>query len=569
MDLSLLLPFLVHVALMAIGVGVLFRWGRRRVGIDSVCAVCEYNLTGLDRSGRCPECGMELATSDAVLIGYRRRRRLLVVAVAVAVLAVMGEAGLRVTRWSSSEYARLMPTSWLVERVTSQAVTPRRDPYWDELLARVARGRAGESNERHLMSLILSRQAGAANLATPWYWGQLLDALASRASITDEEIDQSLRNMLVVKLETRPAIRVGGYLTIREKVSFDPTLAQGLRNQLWMSVQAVDLRLGDIPIGDSGPPSTQFVTEHSHYKGGLGHREDLRSIPVGETRLRCEYSIAVVGLRRTRANPLIVPVVVEKPITIVPADHWVDTVERNPELQPEVVAAILTRTPEGDPAAYLKIKPGTVGICADVILIDANGRRPIGTVLITPNASPAKTLHKVALPSERAPLEFVPPAKVELVPNPRHGDRQYVRTSVFWGETIVVADEKVWNAYQPNVINDRELELRVVKAIKVRVRRLSGGKSVTLSFESSGTPVPLAFEPVVSCNGMSVSLRSPTIIKASEPGGMSFGSIEFPRAVGDHCTVALRPDPFYELSYPELSPPWGREIVFERVPIEP
>ena len=82
--------------------GIVILWGMPTL-VDQHCRKCDYDLTGLQRAGRCPECGEAYdadggyglrRTTDGIARGERLARRLRTLAFVAAVLVLLTCSGI-------------------------------------------------------------------------------------------------------------------------------------------------------------------------------------------------------------------------------------------------------------------------------------------------------------------------------------------------------------------------------------------------------------------------------------------------------------------------------------------
>ena len=117
----------------------------RRVDDHPLCRRCRFDLTGRPTSSdRCPECGSDLGTPRAMVVGHRRRRRgLLAGGVALLVLTVGVGGVLGWGRANQVNWLTYAPVRYLLHEATS-ADPARRTPALAELSARAARLTPGQ-----------------------------------------------------------------------------------------------------------------------------------------------------------------------------------------------------------------------------------------------------------------------------------------------------------------------------------------------------------------------------------------------------------------------------------------
>jgi hypothetical protein len=147
--------------------------GLRGVRTDDhpLCRRCRFDLTGrAPGSTRCPECGGNLSSSLAIVVGHRRRRRgplvagLAIVLPSLLVLGLLGWRAAANVDWRSTE-----PT-WLLLRQAGSA-----DATWRTPALREVNRRVGQFDTGRWDAVVAAATAYEADANRPWdtMWGNL------------------------------------------------------------------------------------------------------------------------------------------------------------------------------------------------------------------------------------------------------------------------------------------------------------------------------------------------------------------------------------------------------------
>jgi len=167
--------------------------------------------------------------------------------------------------------------------------------------------------------------------------------------------------------------------------------------------------------------------------------------------------------------------------------------------------------------------------------------------------------------------KFTGVVDIHLRPDQAVADSQ--RTlGTYWGEEIVLKDVQVDAPYDPPFNRDESVRAAVVKAIQVpKIERMSAVNMLSVNTTYIGSPVKLAFQEILSWNGHEVVVNpyggyvSPN---ANQGWGTSCDDVD-PLHQASECNVIFRPNPEWEKSSPDLTPPWGGEVVLHHVKIAP
>jgi hypothetical protein len=184
---ELLTPSLLAPPALALLLVALALVGRRRVDDHPLCRRCGFDLTGAPAgSGRCAECGADLAARRAVRIGHRRRRRGVLLAGSVLLLAAGAPLAMTTAgRLNEVDWARHKPGSWLVREAKGSDAAAR-DAALAELLRRIDARTIADGGLQALVEHALARQA---DLTRPWLhtWGRVVERGRATGRVSDEQ----------------------------------------------------------------------------------------------------------------------------------------------------------------------------------------------------------------------------------------------------------------------------------------------------------------------------------------------------------------------------------------------
>ena len=205
-----LLPLLLLAAAVLVGAGLLWRGLRgRRVDDHPLCRRCGFDLAGLPAgSGRCSECGADVAAPRAVVVGHRERRRGLIAAgLALLIPAVLVGGG--ASWWAASGFD---PTPykpvWLLMRQADAAPSPGADAARDELFRRMVALELAGPQVRSLVALAVKRLV-ASPAAWPGRWGVAVRASLTGGNLSAAQIDAVTDHALAIQADAAAAWESG------------------------------------------------------------------------------------------------------------------------------------------------------------------------------------------------------------------------------------------------------------------------------------------------------------------------------------------------------------------------
>lgn len=176
----------------------------RRIALRPCCRKCGYSLAGQPPgSMRCPECGADLTSHHAVLVGPRVRRPRLT-ALGAAILGVVAIIlGMRTVRWlERTDWQAKKPAAWLVysarssDQIASTAALA-------ELVRRAEQGSLDESRLRSLAERGLALQTDSDAAWNP-RWGTLIGHANRKGMLTAEERESYLTRAIELAMCPQP-----------------------------------------------------------------------------------------------------------------------------------------------------------------------------------------------------------------------------------------------------------------------------------------------------------------------------------------------------------------------------
>lgn len=189
-------PFtLALVLVIAAGAGwwlIAARRGRR-VGETPFCRKCGFDLTGKPvDSTRCAECGADVTTDNAVVIGRRiPRRGATWAAVLVLVPSLLFASLLGYGKAKGVDWRRYAPTSWVLQEARGPASS-------SALLELKRRANDKQLSLEEWASIVDAGLAEQADTSKPWLpaWGDLIESARATQNATDEQWTQYAQNTL-------------------------------------------------------------------------------------------------------------------------------------------------------------------------------------------------------------------------------------------------------------------------------------------------------------------------------------------------------------------------------------
>ncbi len=498
-----LLPLLFLSAAAALaGAGLLWRGIRgRRVDDHPLCRRCGFDLTGLPAggggSGRCPECGTDVAAARAVVIGHRRRRRgLIALGLALLVPAVLIGGG--AAWWSASGFD---PTPykpvWLLMRQADAAPSPGADAARDELFRRLAAGKLAVPQVRSLTSVAVKRVA-ASPAAWPGRWGMAVEASLAGGNLSAAQIDAVTDRALAIQADAavvwdaawgdwveqaRAAGKVSDArwrryarqavgplkMEVRPRVSADaevlrvtfpnPTARVGWRSRLVLRSSDSSIRFGDGPWRDRPGGGSSGALLQTQSNGLTAMRLALdpfrAELTPGPLRLSIRRRVSVREGFRDAAPALVEwTEVFAADFTLLPAGEASASAVSDPSDEPAVLASIhigrlgqAVRVPR-QLELRIKCDGPPVDLAFDLYVRDASGRE---RKLTTVSAVAGRTLTTVS--SGRA---FGLTAEVvDLVLRPsREVAERSVDIANYWGRAVIFRGVKIWPDAAPGNFAD-------------------------------------------------------------------------------------------------------------------
>jgi hypothetical protein len=246
---------------LLLGVRVVRRSGRRRVGATPHCGRCEYDLTA-NVSAVCPECGLDLTVANVRRGARAPHRGQLALGVALVAVGLFlgGAFGARFV--GTYDWYRLRPTGWLIGDAGA------RDPAtggraWAELVRRRGAGGLSEEDEARLTRFALdeqanARQANPAKSKSP-ILQELLDYLGMRAvagKLDEGQTRQFFESTITPRVRVRRVVRAGD----KYPVEMSATGAGPNAGEWWVGYANESITVGGTSEreGDGGGSSSGF-----------------------------------------------------------------------------------------------------------------------------------------------------------------------------------------------------------------------------------------------------------------------------------------------------------------------
>ncbi len=307
-------------ATMTVGIGLIFLGVRgKQLNTHPVCRDCGFDLEGVYPGViTCPECGSGLRRPKAVRIGQRRKRRgLIVLGNAVAIVPTIGLAALAFAAVSGAELNAYKPVGLLLweGRHGSHAVAQAAA---EELVDRSVNNRFSKAQKARVVASVLDLQGDP---AARWSetWGELVERARLNGELSDEQVQRWRDQAAVLEWHVRSRVRVGQPVPVALEVKETRVAAStelmaqvmvedALRGGFftWMASSAVNPgRRGmiptDVPVGYlylvGSKSRMQWFPSTSHVAFGIAPHS---SVGIGRHPLTIELRITADALN-TRA----------------------------------------------------------------------------------------------------------------------------------------------------------------------------------------------------------------------------------------------------------------------------
>lgn len=216
-----MVPVLLITLLAALVAGILLAilgWRGQRLNDHPVCSWCHFDLDGVyPESVTCPECGAGLKRENAVRIGVRQRRPVVMLAgilMALTSLVPFGVVGYAaITGGDINKYKPLGLLLW--EARHSDAL--RAGKLADEIMTRILKGEIDKEEYQRIIAAVLEYQG---DLSREWSenWGELVERARFDGVLKVEDAERFERQAAVIELETRALTQPGAELPIMLKL---------------------------------------------------------------------------------------------------------------------------------------------------------------------------------------------------------------------------------------------------------------------------------------------------------------------------------------------------------------
>jgi hypothetical protein len=303
--------------------------------------------------------------------------------------------------------------------------------------------------------------------------------------------------------------------------------------------------------------------------GNQLHGKAIDSIPDGMHHLTSTVEVVVRQSQPFAVGPVTVKLPLTTPMELFPAGTIIDEFKTEPEVRnaelSAIVATRVTHDSRGQVNVRLKIKDLPRSLAVEVVLKQGSAEQKCGTMMIGGGV----TSERWYAPYSWEKPKFTGKVDVHLRPSQDAADSLQSLGS-YWGEEIVLHGVVVDAPYDPPFNRDESLRAAVMKAIKTpTIQRLPGSKQLSVNISYVDSPVKLAYNVILSWNGREV-VANPyggyTPAKQNTGYGTSCDDVD-PAHQATECDVIFRPNPEWETSSEDLTPPWGAEVVLHHVKI--
>ena len=580
----------------------LLSWGLRgrRAGDHPHCRGCGFDLTGLPASsGRCPECGADLAGPGAVARGERRHEP---VSVACgALLAATGAAGILISGENAAsriEWVRMEPTRWLLSSAASSASVRDRDRASAELTRRLSAESLSGDQIAEAVGLALAAQG---DRGRPWRWPSrnLLDGLLAGGHLTADQIEIYLRQSSAPRLRFKPAMRRGrphhpialdgrwdrltsSTVLAGSQRATAPAIGGAEIDGRWLDAGPVDELTGAWPAGRFGGTS--------YFHAALGE-DRLAGVPNGVHPLATTLVERVEVIAPVTAGPFELRTPLSAPVALAGRDATVDAFVVDPALRAEVRASVAARLGAGERfgaghslvAVQVRVDRPPVALAMAVWVRRGDHESRAGLLRVEAGGRPEwHTVYSSNGSSDDAPEHHFDPTivlgggtvDVVLRPSQDAADRA-AALGTYWGEEVVVEKVAPEGIKPPRFGGDESLRWTFEASLAISdVRRDGAAPDAPLLMDVKvlrPLPLDLIHVPHLRHHGGDESAppsRTRLYIPAINGEGGYRLNAGVPPAGAERVDVILRPDPLWsDGAAPNVDPPWGGTIVFRDVPV--
>jgi hypothetical protein len=288
-------------AMLAVGLVLLkIGWLPRRRGSEPHCRRCGYDVTG-NVSGRCPECGAELAGRRSVVTGMRPRRAgvaLLGFAIALGGLGMGSPRAWRIAK--SVEWYHHVPAFWVLRELNSpRPGVPMRA--FDELKRRWGAGELNEVRRRQFVDRLLQSEVDQSlpSLKAKDDAFKFLLELARADELSPEDRERFWGQVAESVLRVRPRVRYD------ERVPWQVSAVRhrAQRQMWWLRFEIGEVNVDGVRVEtservprlgpDSGVLTVRPLSDPPQSTGG-----SLAVQPEGRHTLGIQVSVHVLELER-------------------------------------------------------------------------------------------------------------------------------------------------------------------------------------------------------------------------------------------------------------------------------
>ena len=225
------------IVLALAGLGLVFLGLRgRRTDDHPLCRRCGFDLTGNPDAAVCTECGADLTRPRAVKVGHRgRRRTTLALGVALLVPCLLVGGLVGYVVLRGVDVQAYKP-AWLLVRELRSSDVPTRDAAVAEFDKRLKTDAVAAGPAAEVVDWALAMQADQ-TVAWDKSWGGLVEAAHADAKASDEQWQRFGRQALVPVFHVRPTIRRGDGLPMQVEV--ESRLGPAVAWQIYLDVDAL------------------------------------------------------------------------------------------------------------------------------------------------------------------------------------------------------------------------------------------------------------------------------------------------------------------------------------------
>jgi hypothetical protein len=559
-------------AILVFGVALLVLGMRgRRVGEDPHCRTCGFNLRGRDPdSERCPECGTEVTAASLAVGRQQRWPALIRLGLGLALLGAAA-SGVQTWRWAhDADWSKWKPTAWLISDL--ETVGPReRGRALDELLSRVRGDDAKQADVDAVVDHMLTLQADRSKAWKPDF-GRLVEVAARAGHVDRPRRERYLRQSVSVQLQSKPKARRGKEFAFAVRGLVDRSYDGGVGGT-W---QMAPLAIGGTTVEVFRPREpSRFVRNFENNASVHGFQWRGLNIPDGRHEIATSVTVElkIPGIDGSAKVELPVSTVVE----VVPGDAIVDTFQAEPSMRAQMSSrafgvALVNCDRLNSKTRVLCLRLRSLAVLAplavDVFVVQQDVEYKLPNIVHDVDSRNRWTSLSTFVDGD-----ITGTVDVHLRPSQDAADR-IPRVRTYWGEPIILRNLTVNASYAAPFTNDESIRPAVEKSLSVKIQRIGTAPNQLLrvQWRADAPPHWLAYRVELATRDRAHVLERCWIAERRDVTSAALTCEDIdPKHQAAECDLILMPADNWEAErdLTSIAPPWGGQVIFRNVKIEP